>query len=83
MWMTSGKTVLFVTHSIPEAILLSDRIVVMAARPGRVIETIDIDFPRPRGLAVREEPEFARLTRHIREIFEAAGVFGQPKGPTP
>ena len=59
MWITSGKTVLFVTHSIPEAILLSDRIVVMTARPGRVVDIIDVTFPRPRGLMVREEQSFA------------------------
>ncbi len=78
MWMQSGKTVIFVTHSIPEAILLSDRIVIMAARPGRVVEIIDVNFARPRPLSVREEPEFARLMRRIREIFEAAGVFNAP-----
>jgi len=74
-WMRTRKTVLFVTHSIPEAILLSDKIVVMAARPGRVVEVIDVDFPRPRPLSVREEPEFARMTRYIREIFESTGAF--------
>ena len=45
--MTSGKTVLFVTHSISEAILLSDRILVMANRPGRIVDVLDIDFPGP------------------------------------
>jgi NitT/TauT family transport system ATP-binding protein len=79
-WLRTGKTVLFVTHSIPEAIFLSDRVVVMASRPGRIVEIIDIDFPRPRGLAVREEPEFGKMARHIREIFEANGVFGTPTG---
>ena len=74
-WLQTGKTVLFVTHSIAEAIFLSDRVVVMAARPGRVVEVIDVDFPRPRTLDVREEPEFGRLARHIRHIFEANGVF--------
>jgi NitT/TauT family transport system ATP-binding protein len=74
MWMTSGKTVLFVTHSISEAILLSDRILVMAARPGRVVDVIDVDFPRPRALALREQPEFAAYTRRIREVFEQSGA---------
>src|SRR6202008_4502550 len=65
-WLRTGKTVLFVTHSIAEAIFLSDRIVVMASRPGRIVEVIEVDFPRPRTLDLREEPEFGRLTRHIR-----------------
>jgi NitT/TauT family transport system ATP-binding protein len=74
MWITSGKTVLFVTHSIPEAILLSDRIVVMAARPGRIVEIIDVNFPRPRELMVREEQSFAAYSRQIRRIFEEYGI---------
>jgi NitT/TauT family transport system ATP-binding protein len=75
IWMRSGKTVIFVTHSIAEAILLSDRVCVMAARPGRIIEIMDIDFPRPRTLAVRETPEFSAYTRRVRQIFESSGVF--------
>jgi NitT/TauT family transport system ATP-binding protein len=74
MWMTSGKTVLFVTHSISEAILLSDRILVMANRPGRVVDVLEIDFPRPRDLTLREQPEFAAHTRRIRETFERHGM---------
>jgi NitT/TauT family transport system ATP-binding protein len=73
MWI-SGKTVLFVTHSIPEAIFLSDRIVVMASRPGRIVEILDINFPRPRELMLREEQAFSAYSRHIRQIFEAQGV---------
>jgi NitT/TauT family transport system ATP-binding protein len=74
MWITSNKTVLFVTHSIPEAILLSDRIVVMASRPGRVVEIIKIEFPRPRELMLREEAAFATYSRRIRTIFEEHGI---------
>jgi NitT/TauT family transport system ATP-binding protein len=74
IWLTSQKTVLFVTHSIPEAILLSDRIVVMTARPGRVVDVIKVDFPRPRELMLREELEFTAHVRHIRRIFEEQGV---------
>ena len=74
MWMTSRKTVLFVTHSIPEAILLSDRIVVMAARPGHIVEIIDVTFSRPRELMVREEHGFSAYSRQIRRIFEEHGI---------
>jgi NitT/TauT family transport system ATP-binding protein len=74
MWITSGKTVLFVTHSIPEAILLSDRIVVMASRPGRIVEIVNVNFPRPRELMLREEPAFAAHSRRIRQIFEEHGI---------
>ena len=70
---------LFKIHSIAEAILLSDRVCVMAARPGRVIEIIDVDFPRPRSLAVRESPEFSIHTRRVRQIFESSGVFQHEK----
>ncbi|MFZ2871755.1 ABC transporter ATP-binding protein [Zavarzinia sp.] len=56
-------TVVFVTHSIHEAIFLSDRVVVMSPRPGRITEVIDVDLPRPRTLAVRETPRFAELCR--------------------
>ena len=74
IWIKSPKTVLFVTHSIAEAVLLSDRIVVMSARPGRIVEILPIDLPRPRDLALRETPEFARYTRHIRSLFASLGV---------
>lgn len=74
LWITTRKTVLFVTHSIPEAILLSDRIVVMASGPGRIVEVIDVDFARPRELMLREEPAFAAQSRRIRRIFEQQGV---------
>jgi NitT/TauT family transport system ATP-binding protein len=56
-------TVLFVTHSIREAILLSDRVVVMSPRPGRIRRVLEIDLPRPRRLAVRAEPRFAELVQ--------------------
>ena len=74
LWLANPKTVLFVTHSIPEAVFLSDRIVVMSRSPGRVVEIIDVDLPRPRPLAVRETPDFGRHVAHIREIFEGFGL---------
>ncbi|WP_341677388.1 ABC transporter ATP-binding protein [Niveibacterium sp. SC-1] len=66
IWTERPKTVVFVTHSIQEALLLSDRIVVMSARPGRVAEIIDVPLPRPRSLETLAEPEFNRLARDIR-----------------
>jgi NitT/TauT family transport system ATP-binding protein len=74
LWMSSKKTVLFITHSIGEAVLLSDRVVVMAANPGRIIETIPIELPRPRTLDSRETPEFGRYAKRIRRCFEELGV---------
>jgi NitT/TauT family transport system ATP-binding protein len=74
IWERERKTVLFVTHSIPEAVFLSDRVVVMSPRPGRIERIIDIQLPRPRHLADRESPAFAEHNREIREIFQATGV---------
>jgi NitT/TauT family transport system ATP-binding protein len=68
-------TVMFITHSIAEAVFLSDRVVVMSPRPGRVERIIDIDLPRPRRLAMREEPQFTAYTRELTEIFKTLGVF--------
>jgi NitT/TauT family transport system ATP-binding protein len=74
LWLTSKKTVLFITHSIDEAVLLSDRVVVMSPRPGRIERIIDIPSPRPRGLAGRKRPEFIAISQEITEIFLARGV---------
>jgi NitT/TauT family transport system ATP-binding protein len=68
-------TVFFITHSIPEAVFLSDRIVVISPRPGRVERIIDIDLPRPRRLAMREETKFTNYTRELTQIFKGLGVF--------
>jgi NitT/TauT family transport system ATP-binding protein len=67
-------SVLFITHSVPEAVFLSDRIIVMTPRPGRVDRMIAVDLPRPRTLALRETPEFAAYTRQILNVFLARGV---------
>jgi len=74
IWLRSPKTVLFVTHSIGEAVLLSDRVAIMSPRPGRIAEIVSIDLPRPRGLAMRETPAFGAYLRKIRETFTAMGV---------
>jgi NitT/TauT family transport system ATP-binding protein len=66
LWDKTGKTVLFVTHSIPEAVFLSSRIVVMSPRPGRIIDIIDCNFPRDRTLEIRETPEFLGIAQRVR-----------------
>ncbi|HEX7172603.1 MAG TPA: ABC transporter ATP-binding protein [Candidatus Limnocylindria bacterium] len=65
VWHASGKTVVFVTHAMDEAVFLSDRVVLMATRPGRVSEIIDIDLPRPRTDETRTEPRFVELTSYV------------------
>jgi len=75
LWMRTHKTILFVTHGIAEAVFLSDRVVVMASRPGRIAEILTIDLPRPRNSAVRSGAKFIEYTDRIRAIFERQGVF--------
>jgi NitT/TauT family transport system ATP-binding protein len=66
LWDKTGKTVLFVTHSIPEAVFLSTKIVVMSPRPGRIIDIIECNFPRERTLEIRETPEFLKIAQRVR-----------------
>lgn len=66
LWNKTGKTVAFVTHSIPEAVFLSTRIVVMSPRPGRIIDVIDCDLPRDRALEIRETPAFLKIAQRVR-----------------
>ena len=66
LWSATDSTVIFITHSISEAVLLSERVIVMTARPGRVDEIIDVPFARPRDEELRGRPEFAGLVQHIR-----------------
>jgi len=74
LWLETRKTVLFVTHSIPESIQLSDRVVVFSPRPGLIDRVIEIDLPRPRTMAVRESPEFQRYVHELTSIFMGFGV---------
>ncbi len=67
LWDKTDKTVLFVTHSIPEAVFLSSKIVVMSPRPGRIYDVIDCNLPRDRGLDIRETPEFLEIAHRVRE----------------
>ncbi len=69
-----GTTVLFITHSISEAVLLSDRVLVFGPPPGRIVDELVVDLPRPRHLSVRETPEFAAITGRIRSRLEDMGV---------
>jgi len=66
IWMETGKTIAFVTHSIPEAIFLADRIVVMSARPGRVASVYDVDIPRPRSVDIQTQPDFIARVMEIK-----------------
>jgi NitT/TauT family transport system ATP-binding protein len=68
IWERQPKTIVFVTHSIPEAVLLADRVVVMSARPGRIAEIIDVPLARPRSFELEGHPEFQRRTHRIREL---------------
>jgi NitT/TauT family transport system ATP-binding protein len=71
LWERTGKTVIFVTHSIPEAVFLSSKIVVMSPRPGRIIDVIDCNLPPDRTLDARESQEFAEIAHRVREGLRA------------
>jgi len=67
IWEASGSTIVFVTHSIAEAVFLSTRVVVMSPRPGRIADVIPVDLPRPRSAVTREDPHFFELVTQVRE----------------
>lgn len=77
IWTLTKRTIVFVTHNISEAVLLSDRIVVMTARPGKVREIIDVDIPRPRSLSLLGQPQFGLLVDQVRGLLER---FAPPRG---
>jgi NitT/TauT family transport system ATP-binding protein len=70
IWQETRKTVLFVTHSIQEAVFLSDKVIVFTPRPARVAEIVDVSLPRPRSAAVRDTAAFLEYVRHLREVLE-------------
>lgn len=72
IWERTGKTIMFVTHSLTEAIYLSDHVIVLSARPGKIIDRIDIDLPRPRTFEMTSEPEFIKIRNRIWEQIRAA-----------
>jgi NitT/TauT family transport system ATP-binding protein len=74
IWQETGSTIVFVTHSIAEAVFLSTRVVVMSARPGRVAELVDVDLPQPRAAETREEPRYFELVTAVREALARGGA---------
>jgi NitT/TauT family transport system ATP-binding protein len=73
IWERTGITVVFVTHSIPEAVFLSSRVVVMSARPGRITDLIEVDLPRPRDVETREQRRYFELVTAVREALRRGG----------
>jgi NitT/TauT family transport system ATP-binding protein len=73
IWMERRKTILFITHSIGEAVYLADRVLVMTPRPGRILDSLTIDLPRPRGLEVMNTEAFGAYVRRIRVALNATG----------
>jgi NitT/TauT family transport system ATP-binding protein len=74
LWSERRKTVLFITHSIAEAVFLADRVIVMSSRPGRILRGFDIDLPRPRRWDLQQSARFVEYSVAIRETFRTAGV---------
>ena len=68
IWLDRRKTILYITHSIAEAVFLADRVAVMSARPGRILKIFDVPFPRPRSLRLRGDPAFVEEVQAIREL---------------
>ena len=81
IWARTGKTVFFITHSLAEAIYLSDRVLVMSARPGRILESIAIDLPRPRDLDVIGSAEFGRIRNRIWHLIAEKPPLRDPAEP--
>jgi NitT/TauT family transport system ATP-binding protein len=76
LWAESGKTIVFVTHNISEAIFLADRVVVMTPRPGRLARIFEIDLPRPRTVEMAFEPGFIEQIQEIKRVVESGGGHG-------
>jgi NitT/TauT family transport system ATP-binding protein len=74
LWLGTGKTVIFITHSISEAILLSDRVLVFSARPGTILDNVEVQLERPRSVKASETAAFQRYNEQILEAFHQSGV---------
>ena len=74
IWRETGSTIVFVTHSIAEAVFLSTRVVVMSARPGRIAGIVEVDLPQPRTLETREQPRFFELVTEVRRLLRSGGA---------
>lgn len=74
LWLKDPKTIVFVTHSITEAVFLADRVVVFSPRPGRILEVFTVDLPRPRRIGDAERPDFRRQTASITELLRSQGI---------
>ena len=74
LWLEKRKTVLFITHSVEEAIGLSDRVIVMSAGPGKIIDDVEFDLPRPRPVKYGEDPRFVEYMDYIYGILQKLGV---------
>ena len=76
IWQAQQNTIVFVTHSISESVLLSDRVVVMSARPGRILDEVEIELPRPRDLRMVSSAPFGAHAERIRALLERSGWHG-------
>jgi NitT/TauT family transport system ATP-binding protein len=81
IWERSGSTIVFVTHSISEAVFLSTRVVVMSPRPGRIAAVVEIDLPQPRNADTREEPRFFELVTTVRDRLREGGLDEESTAP--
>ena len=79
LWRKTEKTVVFVTHSIPEAVFLSTHIVVMSPRPGKIFDVIESPLSADRNLSIRETPEFLKIAQRVREGLRAGHSYDDEK----